>query len=460
MRWGDMRPSDNVEDARRQRAAAAFRSAAACAWAAARSSSSSSSACIFGVNPLSFLGMMEGGGPGRAPPQPQTRAVATAARSARPSRIRRTTCVRRVVGDTEDVWTALFKQMGSRYEPPTLVAVPRVARDRRAARRAPPRGPFYCPADRKVYLDTAFFQRAVAALRRARRLRAGVRDRARDRPPRAEPARHDGEVRGRPRSACDARQRNALSVRLELQADCYAGVWGFYAAKRNLLEPGDVEEGLRAASAVGDDTIQKARAATSCRMPSRTAAPAQRVRWFRQGMSDRRSAHAATRSRRRHLVGRYFFFAGASSAVPLEAHAPHDAVVFRLHRHRHFLALARVHAAALGAARSRSYWHGPISGWRRQSRSTRGSYSMALRPDVDLADVQRARRESRATALRCTPRRHDDGGLRAPTLAARLLTRRRRHGRRRSQRAAAAAGSASRPPRAAHGRAMRLIMSR
>ena len=78
-------------------------------------------------------------------------------------------------------------------------------------------------------------------------------------------------------------QRNALSVRLELQADCYAGVWGFYAAKRNLLDPGDVEEGLRAAAAVGDDSITKGRAATPDAFTHGTAQ--QRSRWFKQGMT-------------------------------------------------------------------------------------------------------------------------------------------------------------------------------
>ena len=83
----------------------------------------------------------------------------------------------------------------------------------------------------------------------------------------------------------DARQRNALSVRLELQADCYAGVWGFYAAKRNLLEPGDVEEGMRAASAVGDDAIQKSSRGYVVPDAFTHGSAAQRVHWFRQGMS-------------------------------------------------------------------------------------------------------------------------------------------------------------------------------
>ena len=84
----------------------------------------------------------------------------------------------------------------------------------------------------------------------------------------------------------DARQRNALSVRLELQADCYAGVWGFYAAKRDRLDPGDLEEGLRAASAVGDDTIQK-QSGRGYVVPDAFThgSAAQRVRWFRTGFA-------------------------------------------------------------------------------------------------------------------------------------------------------------------------------
>ena len=82
----------------------------------------------------------------------------------------------------------------------------------------------------------------------------------------------------------DERRRNALSVRLELQADCYAGVWGFYAAKRNLLSPGDAEEGLRAAAAVGDDAIQKRSRGYVVPEGFTHGSAEQRMQWFRTGM--------------------------------------------------------------------------------------------------------------------------------------------------------------------------------
>jgi predicted metalloprotease len=83
----------------------------------------------------------------------------------------------------------------------------------------------------------------------------------------------------------DQRQRNALSIRLELQADCYAGVWGSYAAKRNLLDPGDMEEGIRAASAVGDDTIQKRTQGHIVPDAFTHGTAEQRVKWFRTGFA-------------------------------------------------------------------------------------------------------------------------------------------------------------------------------
>ena len=82
----------------------------------------------------------------------------------------------------------------------------------------------------------------------------------------------------------DERRRKALSVRLELQADCYAGVWGFYAAKRNLLDPGDAEEGLRAAAAVGDDNIQKRTQGYAVPDGFTHGTAAQRMKWFQTGM--------------------------------------------------------------------------------------------------------------------------------------------------------------------------------
>ncbi|MEO8755925.1 MAG: neutral zinc metallopeptidase [Casimicrobiaceae bacterium] len=283
MRWGDMRPSDNVED----RSGEGGGGGGGFSFGGGGMRLSGGAiivivivSLLFGVNPLQFLGMMEGSGPVVAPQRaPAPPAPHVTAATPDPQK----QLVMRVVGDTEDVWTALFKAMGTRYEPPGLVIFRDGTRSGCGSASAAA-GPFYCPVDQKVYLDTAFF------LQLKNRFGAPG-DFAQAYVIAHEIGHHVQNQLGtmqkfdQAASRADARQRNALSVRLELQADCYAGVWGFFAAKRNLLEPGDLEEGLRAASAVGDDTIQQ-------RTQGRVVPDAfthgkadQRVRWFRTGFA-------------------------------------------------------------------------------------------------------------------------------------------------------------------------------
>ena len=157
---------------------------------------------------------------------------------------RRRTLARDVLGDTEDVWGAVFKTMGAHLRAAAARAVSgRVAVGVRVASRRG--GAVLLPGRSQALSRHRVLRRACAAVRGARRFRAGVRDRARGRSPRAEPDRHDAASSTRHEQRTDERGRNALSVRLELQADCYAGVWGYFAQKRNMLEPGDLEEGLR-----------------------------------------------------------------------------------------------------------------------------------------------------------------------------------------------------------------------
>ena len=193
---------------------------------------------IFKQNFFALLGI--GGGGGGAP-QASVDSRPAAPPSAQEDE--RARFVNFVVNDVQKTWDQVFPSLGRNYTHATLVLY------RDATRSGC--GGFAQAADRAVLLPDGpqglprheLLRRARPPLRRARRLRAGVRHRARVRPPRAEPARHRAEGAARAGSRA-RREANALSVRLELQADCLAGVWAHGTAERNILENGDVEEGL------------------------------------------------------------------------------------------------------------------------------------------------------------------------------------------------------------------------
>jgi hypothetical protein len=238
-------------------------------------------ALVFGINPMEFLGGGGGGGPAVAPaPVPQ--AVPPGGGAGAPKDERKE-LASRVIGDTEDVWKALFQAMGiDRYPPTTLVLYRgRVSSGCGAASSAA--GPFYCPADGKVYLDTSFFDEL------ARKFGAPG-DFAQAYVIAHEVGHHIQNVLGTMRQfdqktqGMDERRRNAMSIRLELQADCYAGVWGHFAQRRNLLDPGDLEEGMRAAAAVGDDTIMKRTQGYVVPDAMNHGTAEQRMRWFKIGL--------------------------------------------------------------------------------------------------------------------------------------------------------------------------------
>ena len=294
MRWGDMRQSDNVEDVTGgQPAGGGVPFGGGMTLGGGAMILVVIVSLLFGVNPLQFLGMMEGGAP-TAPvpaPSPQVAPPGYGPQIAPPGQAPRATknaedpdkgLSVRVLGDTEDVWTALFQAMGSRYEPPKLVLF-RKSVASMCGRASSAAGPFYCPADRKLYLDTAFFQELQTRF-------GAPGDFAQAYVIAHEVGHHVQNQMGTMREfnqaadKLDDRRRNALSVRLELQADCYAGVWGFYAAKRKLLDPGDAEEGLRAASAVGDDTIQKRTQGYAVPDGFTHGTAEQRMKWFQTGM--------------------------------------------------------------------------------------------------------------------------------------------------------------------------------
>ena len=231
---------------------------------------------IFGINPLAILGMVDGGGL-EQPTQQQ--APAQPASSDEPM----VRFVKQVLGSTEDVWTVQFKQAGSTYQAPKLAlfrgAVPTACGQGQSAM-----GPFYCPADRKVYLDLDFYevmksrlgapgdfaQAYVIAHEVGHHVQnlMGITDKV-------------DSMRGRVSEA----QQNALSVRLELQADCLAGVWAHHAdAQRQILEQGDVEEALNAASQIGDDALQRKSQGSIVPESFTHGTSAQRVAWFKRGL--------------------------------------------------------------------------------------------------------------------------------------------------------------------------------
>lgn len=189
-----------------------------------------------------------------------------------------------VLASTEDVWTEIFTAQGQRYRKPTLVlfsdAVASACGTASAAV-----GPFYCPADQKVYLDLSFYELLSQRF-------GAPGDFAQAYVVAHEVGHHVQQLLGIADQVTAAQQRaseaeaNGLSVRMELQADCLAGVWGNHANRtRQLLEPGDVEEGLRAAAAIGDDNLQKQAQGYAVPDSFTHGSADQRTRWFQRGMA-------------------------------------------------------------------------------------------------------------------------------------------------------------------------------
>ena len=190
-----------------------------------------------------------------------------------------------VLRDTEETWGELFRERGQTYEPPVLVLFTDATQSACGVGQAA-MGPFYCPGDRRVYLDLSFF-RDLARM-------GAPGDFAQAYVVAHEVGHHVQTLTGVSQRVSAARQRsgerdaNALSVRQELQADCYAGVWGHYAARRELLEPGDAEEGLRAAAAIGDDRLQRQSQGRVVPESFTHGTSEQRMTWLRRGMESGR----------------------------------------------------------------------------------------------------------------------------------------------------------------------------
>jgi predicted metalloprotease len=189
-----------------------------------------------------------------------------------------------VLADTEETWRQIFRQRGEAYVPPILVLFEGAMQSACGVGRAEV-GPFYCPADRKVYLDLSFFRELDQRF-------GAPGDFAQAYVVAHEVGHHVQNMLGISEKVtaaganADVRQAHALSVRLELQADCYAGVWGHYAARRGLLESGDAEEGLNAAAAIGDDRLQRMARGQVVPESFTHGSSADRVRWLRRGLDN------------------------------------------------------------------------------------------------------------------------------------------------------------------------------
>ena len=186
-----------------------------------------------------------------------------------------------VLGKTEDVWTDVFRKNGRQYREPTLVLFTDQVQSACGINGAAV-GPFYCPGDEKVYIDLSFYEELK------RRFNAPG-DFAQAYVIAHEVGHHVQKLLGISEKVDSLQRRmsetegNRLSVRLELQADFFAGVWARYVKEQGLLEPGDVEEALRAATAIGDDTIQKKAQGYVVPDSFTHGSSEQRLRWFRKG---------------------------------------------------------------------------------------------------------------------------------------------------------------------------------
>ena len=231
---------------------------------------------------VDFLSLLGGGG--QAPSSVERTSGTGGAVASTPEEERMVDMVDAVMEDTQQTWERL---LGGRYER-TRAVLFRDAVQSNCGFAQSAVGPFYCPADRRVYLDLSFFNelhnrfRAPGDFAQAYVLAHEVGHHVQ--------TLTGVEAQVRQAQGADPRNRNELSVRMELQADCYAGVWGHVAGQPGRaqqgkveLDPGDLEEGLRAASSIGDDTIQKR--STGHVMPDKFThgSSAQRVEWFRRG---------------------------------------------------------------------------------------------------------------------------------------------------------------------------------
>jgi predicted metalloprotease len=242
---------------------------------------------FMGVSPSRLLSLLNGGDPQAVT---QSGAAQSGTAAANDPQV---DFVRAVLGETEDVWGAYFGNLGKTYVRPKLVLFSGQVSSACGFASAAS-GPFYCPGDQRVYLDLSFFRQLATQF-------AAPGDFARAYVIAHEVGHHVQNLLGITDTAAQAEERagrvgaNRVSVKIELQADCFAGVWAARAnAARKILEPGDLEQGLNAASSVGDDTLQKREQGTVVPDSFTHGTSAQRVGWFRRGFNAGNIDHCDT----------------------------------------------------------------------------------------------------------------------------------------------------------------------
>lgn len=233
---------------------------------------------FLGINPLTLLGALTGADIG----QP---AAQTSSRELSPEEVKMGHFVSTVLADTEDTWKVLFKENGSQYVEPKLVlfsgSTPTACGTGQTAT-----GPFYCPADQKVYIDLSFYELMKERFKVSSNFAQAYVIAH-------EVGHHVQTLLGISKQVHQAQQKlsekegNILSVKLELQADCFAGVWAYHANEaRGILEKGDIDAALHAASAIGDDALQKQAQGYAVPDSFTHGTSAQRAAWFRRGITE------------------------------------------------------------------------------------------------------------------------------------------------------------------------------
>lgn len=273
MRMDDHRESDNIEDRRGRSGGGGLRLGGG-KMGLGTIAIALIASYFLGINPMTVLSMLAGGGM----PAIEQQAPASRPPADDPTAI----FVSRVLASTEDTWNQAFREMGKAYQEPKLVlfsgSTPTACGTGQSAM-----GPFYCPGDQKVYIDLTFFRELKEQFKAPGEFAQAY-------VVAHEVGHHVQHLLGIADQVQQAKQRvgetegNALSVRMELQADCLAGVWGKRTdTMKSVLEPGDLEAALTAASAIGDDRLQQQSQGRIVPESFTHGSSAQRMRWFRRG---------------------------------------------------------------------------------------------------------------------------------------------------------------------------------